>query len=184
MRFQWRVCVTVLAAWLLAAGGSRAAAPGLGELHLDARALRAVVAGHLPGPVSVTVPGMGTATLRLIAPRELRLVRGGIEGRFGLRVDAFGLEGSADVRYVPEVLRQEGIIRLRAERARAEGVLALLPDLASVLPPVDLPRVLEWPAPDPEAPRVSMRLYVQDVRITDRAMVIRFSLQARPLQAR
>ena len=174
----------VLAAFLFAVGSSRATAPGLGELRLDAGALQAIVAGNLPGPVSVTVPGMGPAKLRLIAPRELRLVRGGIEGRFGLRVEAFGLEGSVDLRYVPEVLRKEGIIRLRAVRARAEGVLSILPDLASVLPPVDLPRALEWPAPTPDAPQVRMRLYVQEVRITDEAMVIRFSLLARPLEVR
>ncbi|HHN74690.1 MAG TPA: hypothetical protein ENK10_05615 [Acidobacteria bacterium] len=161
-----------------------AAAPGLGELRLDGAALQAVVAGNLPGPMQVTIPAMGQAELRLIAPRTLRLVRGGIEGRFGVRVDAFGLEGSVDLRYEPKVLREQGIIRLEAVRAQAEGMLSMLPDLASLLPPVDLPRVLEWPAPTPEAPRVRMRLYLQEVRIADEAMVIRFSLLARPLEGR
>lgn len=180
---QWWPAVMILAATLLAWGSlSVAAPPGLGELTLDGAALQAIIAGNMPGPIAVGLPGVGQASLRLQAPRTVVLKGGGIEGVFGVRVEGMGLTGTVDVRYEPELLRKQGRVRLRPVRAQAGGgPLSLLPDLSSLLPVVEVPRAFEWLSPTPDRPQARMRLFVQDVKIREDRLAIEFSLLSRAL---
>lgn len=176
-----------LLAFAMAAWGpiSLGAAPGLGELTLDGAALQAIISGNMPGPIAVGLPGVGQVKLRLQAPRTVKLIAGGIEGVFAVRVEGMGLTGSVDVRYEPELLRKQGRVRLRPVRAQAGGgPLSLLPDLSSLLPVVEVPRAFEWLSPTPDRPQGRMRLFVQDVKIREDRLAIEFSLLTRALPGR
>ncbi len=176
------VWLLLLPGLALAADPAAASARGVGELALDPWALVALIGAAMPEPSRVDVPGLGTVTLALTPPRRIVFREGGIEARVGLTLRELGLEGAMRVRYEPFLERESGRLGLAAVRAEGEGALALLPDIAPLLPPAELPRTLRWLLPDPEAPRNALTLDVQRVEVREERLVIAFGLVARPLR--
>ncbi|UCF68049.1 MAG: hypothetical protein JSV80_01755 [Acidobacteriota bacterium] len=170
--------------WLIAAGlaahaSLALAAAGVGELSLDAAAVAAVVKSGMPGPVPVSVPGMGSVTLAFEAADTVRFIDGGLESRVSVAVQPLGLSGHVAVRYEPAIDRASGIVRLHATKVQGEGPLSLLPDLASLLPPVDLPRGFRWTFHPQGGTARQMTLDVHAVTVTDERLIVKFGLQSR-----
>ncbi len=173
--------LVLLASSLAFAGRpSPAVSSGLGELSLDPGAIAAIVRAGIPGPIPISIPGAGEVSVLLEAPSSVRFVEGGVETSMGVALVELGMRGRVMLRLEPELLPKSGRIRLRATRAVAEGKLSLLPDLAPLLPAVELPRTFEWLAPEGGHPHTRLSLYLQGVEITPERFVLRFSLSARP----
>lgn len=155
------------------------AGTGAGELALDRGAVASLVAAGLPASRPATLPGLGRVTLALSPPSTVDFVAGGVEGDVGVRVVELALEGTLRLRMVPDVRPDDGVVVLRAERLAGRGSLALLPDLASLLPPVELPRTQRLlVTPDGGRP-TEVLVSAQGVRVTADRVVLLFGLTTR-----
>ncbi len=167
----------------LAGLASGLAGTGAGELALDRGAIASVVAAAMPGPQPVSLPGLGHVTMTLSAPGTVRFVAGGVEGDVGVRIAEAGLTGTLRLRMVPEVRAEDGVVVLRAERLTGQGPLALLPDLAALLPPIELPRSQRLLVTPRGGRPTEVTIRTQGVRVTADRLVLLFGLTTRPAPA-
>ena len=104
---------------------------------------------------------------------------GGVEADLLLGVPAIAWESRVRVRYVPEVDRASGVVRLRAETAEPDIFLPIPVDLAPFLPAVDLPRSFNWSITGLAGQTVAVHCSIQGVRIHEERLVIELGLAAR-----
>lgn len=154
---------------------------GAGELALDRGAVAAILTANLPGPLKLSVPGLGAVSIRISPPDSVRFVDGGVAVMLGLSVEPFGLQGEAALRYVPEIDAKSGTVRFRAQQATLGGALAGFPDLAGFFPPLELPRSFDWAAQNQAAFPVRMTIAVQGVVVEKERVVLKLGLVTRPL---
>jgi len=152
----------VLATALVLATGAAAAAGGAAELHLDATALNELLDAGLPEPFVVRVPGVGTVTLAVGPVRSTRFDGEAIESTVGLVFEETDLRLDVNLRFVPGIERLTGTPRLVVDAAQPEGLPFEL-DLAAAIPPIELPRFLEWELPMPRGRTMPIRCYVQGI---------------------
>ena len=129
---------------LLGVGSTVHAAASAGELTLDRSAVRELIALALPEPWNLELPGMGTVTLRLEAPDEVRFHEGGVETELPLKLSGLGHELLLHVRFVPSVEPLSGVVRLEPESIVPDLALPFEIDLRAWVPTIDLPRRLDW----------------------------------------
>lgn len=176
----WLRRLASAAALVLVASRPSLAAGGAGELTLDRGAIAAILAANLPAPIEISVPPLGAITIEVSGPRSVQFLRGGVEASLGIAVDPVLLRGEALVRYVPEVDAADGIVRFRAERATLGGALAILPDLAPLLPPLELPRSFELTPAGRGAQSTPMTVAVQGVAVESERVIVKLGLSSRP----
>ena len=156
---------------------------GVGELALDQGAVTALIAAHLPGPVKIALPSFGPITLKLLPPESVSFEADGIEARLGLVLVEAGVRGGIALRYQPVVDAQKGLLRLKPIRARGDGALAAFPDLAALLPPVEVPRVYDQVALGHASSPTMASVEIQSIEIQKERLVVRFGLKTTPAPA-
>lgn len=166
---------------VLLAGVPAIAGSGAGELALDRGALASLIAAATPGPRALAMPGLGKVTVELIPPRVVRFVRGGVEFDLGLRLPQAKLEGQIAMRMVPEIRENDGTVLLRTARATGLGPLAMFPDLASLMPPIELPRTHDTVVQPKGGRRTQIVLSTQKVEIQEERLVLLFGMTTKEL---
>jgi hypothetical protein len=149
---------------------------GAGELSLDRAAITGLLESALPGPTWIDLPGLPELTVRIDAPRSVDLVDGGIETTLTLLLEEISWSGSLHVRYVPEVVRPEGIVTLRAESVTPELPVPVSLDLNRFFPNVPLPRSLRWTVEGPAGRPLELTCLVQSVEVGEERLVVKFGL--------
>jgi hypothetical protein len=169
---------------LLLPAAPAAAGTGAAELQLDRGAVGALLQAHLPSRVGVALPPLGKITLALAAPDPVTFIDGALETSLRVEIVEAKLSGRVTVRLVPEVDRDGGTIVFRPTRAQPTGDLAGLPDLAPLLPPIELPRVFDWLAsPDARAAATRFTVAVQGVTVGKERMTVKLGLATRAAAA-
>ncbi|RMF74889.1 MAG: hypothetical protein D6738_05210 [Acidobacteria bacterium] len=161
-------------------GAPALAGAGAGELALDRGAVASLVAAALPAVRAASLPGVGPVTLELEPPRTVVFAANGVEGDLGVRIAELGLSGTLRLRMVPEVRPADGVVVLRAERLAGQGALAMLPDLAALLPPVELPRTQRLLVTPQGGRATELTISAQGVRVTRDRLVLLFGMATRP----
>ena len=170
---------------LLLASLPAAAGTGAAELQLDRGAVGALLQAHLPSRVGVALPPLGKITLALAAPDPVTFVDGALETSLQVEIVEARLSGRVTVRMVPEVDKDGGTIVFRPTRAQPTGELAGLPDLAPLLPPIELPRVFDWlGAPDARTTATRFTVAVQGVTVGKERLTVKLGLATRVAPAR
>ncbi len=154
--------------------------PGAGELILDAPAVAAIIEAGIPEPIPFTLPAVGRITVRLEAPKRVDFRTGGLEAVVGIVVPELGLRGSVDLRYVPEIDRANGVVKLRAVRGKPGGMLAMLPDLSSMMPPVTVPGGFDRVLHPKGGSATVISVSVREIVVTDSHVVVKLGLESRP----
>ena len=153
---------------------------GVGELHLDRGAVRALLTAAMAGPRRIELPALGAATLTFQAPRVLEFRDGGIETTLPFRLvlnEVTSHDASLQARLVPELDRLSGQVRLVAESAAADVGLPARLDLSALLPPVALPRGFHGSLPETLTTDPSqLALFVHAVRVDPERLVIEFGV--------
>ena len=149
---------------------------GAGELSLDRAAITGLLESALPAPTRIDLPGLPELTVRIDAPRSVDLVDGGVETTLTLSLEEISWHGSLHVRYVPEVVRPEGIVTLRAESVTPELPVPVSLDLRRFLPDVPLPRALRWTVDGPTGRPLELTCLVQSVEVGEERLVVKFGL--------
>ena len=160
----------------VASGGTAHGGGGAGELSLDRAAITGLLESALPGPTRIDLPGLPELTVRIDAPRSVDLVDGGVETTLTLSLEEISWHGSLHVRYVPEVVRPEGIVTLRAESVTPELPIPVSFDLNRFLPDVPLPRALRWTVDGPAGRPLELTCLVQSVEVGEERLVVKFGL--------
>ena len=166
---------------LATAGQPAAAGNGAAELSLDRGAILGMLEAVLPPPATVSLPGLPELTVRIERPRDLQFTDGGVEATLSVALDELGYTGSLRVRYVPEVLRPEGIVTLRAVSAIPESPVPVTLDLARFLPEVPLPRAMSWTVDGPGGGAVELTCLVQGVEVGEHRLVVQLGVLSRRL---
>lgn len=161
---------------LLALSSPTIAGVGAAELALDRGAVAAIIAMATPEPRQFTLPGAGTVTLAIRPPSNVRFVDGGIETAIKLVVKELGHEEPVTLRLEPRVREEDGVVELVATRVQAEGLLAMVPDLARLIRPVELPRDFESVFQPKGAAKTQIFVAVQRVRVTDERLILELGL--------
>ncbi len=157
-----------------------AAGTGVAELQLDRGAVGALLQAHLPSRVGVALPPLGKITLALAAPDPVTFLEGALETTLRVEIVEARLSGRVTVRLVPEVDADGETIVFRPTRAQPTGDLAGLPDLAPLLPPIELPRVFDWlAAPDSRGNATRFTVAVQGVAVGKDRLVVKLGLATR-----
>ncbi len=169
---RWFVVLALLG-W---AATSPCLAAGAGELSLDRAAIHAVFDAALAEPRSVELPGAGSIPLGFERSRPPRFADGGIEIEVPFHAGPFS--GNLAARYVPQVDRLDGTVRLIAEQASADVGLPAAVDVAAWMPEVALPRALRGSLPT-LGKDTQVSLFVQAVRVDDERLVLEFGLALR-----
>jgi hypothetical protein len=136
--------IITAAALLLSWGPTAWCGPAAGELTLDRAAVRDLIALALPDPLQVDLRGLGSVSLRIDAPAEVRFHEGGVETSLALRVSRLDDPLELRVRYVPAIEPLTGTVRLEPESIVPVISLPFDFDLAGWLEPIALPRRLDW----------------------------------------
>jgi hypothetical protein len=152
---------------------------GTAELTLDRNAVAGLVEAALPAPHELTVPGLGTVSIEVLAPKELRFVDGGVEAVFPLRIAEIDWSTEIDVRYEPDVEPLLGTVRLLPVSAVPDLPLPLRFDLAPWLGAVDLPRRLDWQLELREGRTLDVICFVQTLRVGEERLHIELGLKSR-----
>lgn len=160
------------------------AGAGTAEVFLDKGAVAAVVAANFPPGAQVAVPGLGPVTLRFVPPEKVEFIDGAVEARIGLRVAETGLGGSGLFRFLPEVTEKGGVVRLRTIRVVADGTFGLVPNLAALVPPIDLQGAFDWNVDNRGGGQTAFGLRVTAVRVRDNRLEIRLGLTTVPAATR
>jgi len=168
----------------VASGGAAHGGGGAGELSLDRAAITGLIESALPTPTRIDLPGLPELTVRIDAPRSVDLVGGGVETTLTLSLEEISWHGYLRVRYVPEVVRPEGIVTLRAESVTPELPIPVSLDLKRFLPDVPLPRSLSWTVEGPAGRPLQVTCLVQSVEISDERVVVKFGLLSRDAPAK
>ena len=161
----------------LTAVGAAPAAAGTAEVALDRAAVASFLAAQLPPPTKVATP-LGAITAKFVAPESVSFVDGTVEARLGLRLVEPGIEGAARFRFRPEVDEKAGVVRLAVVRAVGEGPLAVLPDVAALLPAPHQPTVFRWALGAKDGARTPMRATIRRVEVRDDRLVITLDVEA------
>jgi hypothetical protein len=107
-------------------------------------------------------------------------IDGALETSLRVEIVEAKLSGRVTVRLVPEVDKDGGTIVFRPTRAQPTGDLAGLPDLAPLLPPIELPRVFDWlAASDARAAATRFTVAVQGVTVGKERMTVKLGLATR-----
>lgn len=175
--YRWFCCSVF---FLLFPALSAEAGAGAGQLLLDPPAVSALLVGALPGPTKVKVGNFGTVTVVMKQTREVRFTSGSVEATLLIRLAEPGLEGEVTFRLVPEINTRDNTIRLRAISAMGRGALAILPNLAFLLPPVVLPRVFESYLQGGDGSAIPMAVSVEKVEVSEAWLRIGLGLATRP----
>ncbi len=149
---------------------------GAAELALDRGSVAALIAMATPEPRQLTLPGVGTVTLAIRPPSNVRFVEGGIETAIKLVVKEIGHEEPIELRLEPRVREEDGVVELVATRVQAEGLLAMVPDLAAMIRPVELPRNFESAFQPKGAGLTQLYISVQRVRVSDERLVLELGM--------
>jgi len=161
----------------LAALAAAPAAAGTAEVSLDGAAVASFLAAQLPPPTKVATP-LGTITAKFVAPESVLFVDGTVEARLGLRLVEPGIAGAARFRFRPEVDEKAGVVRLAVVRAVGEGPLAVLPDVAALLPAPRQPTVFRWALGAKDGARTPMRATIRRVEVREDRLVITLDVEA------
>lgn len=162
-----------------------AAGTGVAELQLDRGAVGALLQAHLPSRVGVALPPLGRITLALAAPDPVTFVDGALETSLRVEIVEAKTSGRVTVRMVPEVDADGETLVFRPTRAQPTGELAVLPDLAPLLPPIELPRVFDWlAAPDARTTATRFTVAVQGVTVGKERLTVKLGLATRAAPAR
>ena len=173
--------VLALFLWLPLPVTLLAAGDGVGELSLDRVAVATLIRYSTPGTIEVRVPVVGTVSARIGPPRRVELREGGIEAVLPFELTEPSLAVDLDVRFVPTIDREQGTVRLVAERVVPMGGSLPGLDLRSLVPAVELPRTLGGNVATPAGASVELTAFVHGVRISDERLLIEFGLVARPV---
>ncbi|MCU0230609.1 MAG: hypothetical protein MUC67_04435 [Acidobacteria bacterium] len=166
---------------LLPATSITPAGTGSAELQLDRGAVGALLQAHLPARVGVALPPLGQITLALAAPDPVSFVDGALETSLRVEIVEAKISGRVTVRMIPEVDKDGGTLVFRPTRAQPTGELASLPDLAPLLPPIELPRVFDWlAAPDARSAATRFTVAVQGVTVGKERLTVKLGLATRP----
>jgi hypothetical protein len=161
------------------------AGTGVAELQLDRGAVGALLQAHLPTRVGVALPPLGKITLALAAPDPVTFVDGALETSLRVEIVEAKMSGRVTVRLVPEVDTDGETLVFRPTRAQPTGELAGLPDLAPLLPPIELPRVFDWlAAPDARSNATRFTVAVQGVAVGKERLTVKLGLATRAAPAR
>jgi len=176
----------ILLALLLAVALPANATTGAGELHLDRGAVSALLQANLPSRVGVTIPALGEITLALSLAEPVNFVDGALDAVLGVELVEAASRGRVALRLVPEIDAEAGTLRFRPLRAQPLGDLAGLPDLALLLPPVELPRVFDWlaPASGRGGQPTRFSVAVQGVEIGKQRLVVKLGMATREVAPR
>ncbi len=171
--------VPAAAAVLLAATAVPAAAGGgQAEVFLDRGAVASLVSANFPAGTQVAVPAVGNVAVRFVPPESVAFVDGSVEARIGVRVPDLGLAGSALCRFVPEVSAAGDVVRLRVASALPDGPLSMLPNLAGLIPPIDVQGGYSWMSPDPRGGQTAFGLKILAITILKDRLQLRLGLTA------
>jgi hypothetical protein len=173
-----------LAVLLAAAAPPALAGDGMAEVLLDRGAVGALVAVHFPVGTEVAVPGLGKLYVRFVPPETIDFVEGAVQARVGIRVVEMGVGGSALCRFVPEVYSGGAIVRLRVTSAVPDGPLAGLPNLAGLIPPIDVPAGYAWVAPDRRGGQTAFGLKIQAINVLKDRLQLKLGLTTNPASRR
>lgn len=185
IRFRPHRLPAVLLALLLPAPVLAAANQGAAELHLDRGAVSALLQANLPSRVDVEIPVLGRVTLALSLAEPVTLVDGALDAVLGIELLETTSRGRVALRLVPEIDAEKGTLRFRAQRAQPQGDLAALPDLARLLPPVELPRMFDWLAPASGGGEPTLfSVAVQAVEVGKTRLVIKLGMATRAASPR
>jgi hypothetical protein len=171
-----RTIVISLFALAIASGGAVHGGGGAGEISLDRAAITGLLASALPAPTRIDLPGLPELNVRVDAPRSVDLVDGGVETTLSLSLEEISWRGFLHVRFVPEVVRPEGIITLRAESVTPDLPIPVPLDLNRLLPDVPLPRSLRWRVEGPAGRPLELTCLVQTVEVDEERVVVKFGL--------
>lgn len=175
----------ILLTLLLACMASESrAGRGAGELSLDRSSVLALLDAGMPRAVPFTLPGPTQVALRMEPPDRVEFREGGVEARIRVELEPLGYSSAVSVRYVPGLDPLDGTVRLEAASAIPDVVPSIPLDLASVLPPVSLPRALDWTVPGLSTEPFRVRCHVQGIRIREDRMVIELGLLTRRISPR
>jgi hypothetical protein len=152
---------------------------GAGELSLDRAAVRSLLVAELPAPVKVELPALGPVTVKLLPPDTVSFESDAVEVSLGILLVEPGLKASARFRLRPQVDSKADIVRLTTVQARGEGVLAAFPDLAMLLPPIDLPRTFDWVLMGQAGARTPVATRVESVEVQKDRVVIKLAFETR-----
>ena len=169
---------------VLLAAATALAGNGAGELSLDRGAVTSVITSQLPASRVVTVAGLGQVTVRFDPPQTVDFLEGTVEARLGLRLVEAGVSGTVLFRLRPEVDTKSATVRLRATRAKGEGPFALIPDVATLLPPITMPHRFDWVMANQSGVRTAMGVQIQEVVVRADRLVIRMGLRADTIEVR
>ena len=177
-----RLVLALLSTLLLPLAALPAAAgTGAAELQLDRGAVGALLQAHLPARAAVALPPLGRITLAVTAPDPVNFVDGALETSLRVEIVEARMTGRVAVRMVPEVDKDGGTLVFRTMRAQPTGELAGLPDLAPLLPPIELPRVFDWlAAPESGSAGTRFTVAVQGVTVGAERMTVKMGLATRP----
>jgi hypothetical protein len=168
-----------LCAWLVALhclGSCAYAGPAAAELSLDRAAVRELLRAALPDPVRVELTGLGSATLRLLAPARVEFSEGGIEATFPLEIEEAGWRTPVAVRLVPRVDPLDGTVRLVPESVRPELALPIDIDLSAWIAALELPRRFDWPLGLREKQGIEVTCFLQRMTVQDERVVLELGL--------
>jgi len=151
------------------------AATGSGELSLDRAAVAAIIAAGLPSERVVPLP-VGQVTLALTPPKSIRFIDGGLEGELRVMAKELGVSGAFLLRFVPRVEGDQVLLDL--VRATPQGAARMLPDVASIMPPVAVPNDFQWMLQLQGGEERQVSVTVSDVRVNTDRMVIAWRMTA------
>jgi hypothetical protein len=169
----------LIAGLLLVQWSATLAASGSGEVSLDRTAVQELFSAVLPRTESIVLGGLVEFDLTLQEIGDLRFGDGWIEGRLEICIDPPAACGAVRVRYHPEVEPITGTLRLVARTARPVAPLRFDFDLAPRLPPIDLPRRLDWELPMEHGAAVQLTCFVQGLSIDEDRIRLELSILPR-----
>jgi len=161
------------------------AGSGVAELTLDRAVVSALLSASLPRSETVSLAGMGDLLLTIETVNELRFRDGEVHAIVTVTLraaslDAGAVTGRIRVRYAPAVERTTGTSRLVALSARPVAPLRLDADLARWLPPIELPRRMNWTLPLGEGAAIDLALFVQGLEIDEDRLRVDLGVAAKP----
>jgi hypothetical protein len=174
-----RIPKLLVAAALAVAAGRTSAGGGAAELTLDRWAVRELIALALPPRLALDLPVVGRLAVVLRPPTTVAFAEGSIEAAVPVELPDVGWSEIVDVRYVPEVERTSGTVRLVAASAVPRSTGPGWLDLAGWLEPIDLPRRFDWRLTLDEDGSSDVTAFVQRVTVTSDRLRIELGLSLR-----
>ena len=113
-------------------------------------------------------------------PRSVEFHEGGVETLLPFTIPEIGLSGSFELRYVPAVDPQTGVVHLAAESIVPLAGLPFRIELDGWLGAVELPRRVDWTfelEPDRE---IEVTCFVQGLRVENDRLLLELGLVSQP----